>query len=121
MRATREKCRRNHAEYEWYRLLAALTEMFLLIDIGIRKECFVRQGSGKVDPKKLDRFQSRRFLREALARWDGLKAEYLRFHREFAMEPNLERCADELFAPALKVGIERLCCSPGEVDWTDRF
>lgn len=121
LEVNRDKCRRNHAEYEWYRLLAALTEMFLLIDIGIRKECFVRQGSGKVDPKKLDRFQSRRFLREALARWDGLKAEYLRFHREFALEPNLERCADELFAPALKAGVERLCDSPAEVDWTGRF
>lgn len=117
----RPYCQRNETEFVWYRLLAELTEMFLLMELGVLKECFVRKYFDKVSDEILARFQSREFLRRALTLWDRAEADFRAFYSPYTREESLNRYCQMLFNPVLKDGLQKLLESPVEVNWTRDF
>ena len=117
----RPYCQRNETEFVWYRLLAELTEMFLLMELGVLKECFVRKYFDKVSDEILARFQSREFLRRALTLWDRTEADFRAFYSPYTGEESLNRYCQMLFNPVLKDGLQKLLESPVEVNWTRDF
>ena len=100
-------CRRNRKELEWYGLLARTTELFLTIDIALRKECFVTMAFGTPTPEQITRFESRAYARRALELWDGVIDAFRLFHKDIAAAGPLERYCRELFPAALKEGLAR--------------
>ena len=111
-------CRQNETEFAWYSLLAELTEMFLLMELGVLKECFVRKYFDKVSDEILVRFQSREFLRRALTLRDKAEADFRTFYKPYTSEECLDRYCKMLFNQGLKDGLQKLLESPDEVNWT---
>ena len=111
-------CRQNETEFAWYSLLAELTEMFLLMELGVLKECFVRKYFDKVSDEILVRFQSREFLRRALTLRDKAEADFRTFYKPYTSEECLDRYCKMLFNQGLKDGLQKLLESPDEVKWT---
>ena len=100
------RCQKNHLEFEWYILLAEMTLLFLAVDIGIRKDCFVRRYFPSVSKELVERFQVCEYLNKALMSFDTVKQHYQKFHLPYSMERNLANCCEELFPVALKKGLE---------------
>ncbi|MBE6356835.1 MAG: hypothetical protein E7058_06940 [Lentisphaerae bacterium] len=101
----------NHAEYQWYILLAEMSILFFGIEIGLRKALFVEKYL-EVSPEQLERFQSTTYLRSALENFDRVKELYHAFHAPWTPELNLNNCTEEVFPEALKTGIAGLVKNP---------
>lgn len=99
---------KNHAEYQWYKLLAEMTVLFYGIEIGLRKALFVERYFPEVTGELLTRFQSTSYLQQALDDFDRVKQLYKDHHAPFAPELNLDNCTKEIFPEALKAGIAQL-------------
>ena len=117
----RQDCRRNEPEFDWYCLLAELTETFLLMELGVLKECFVRKYFETVFDEILERFQSREFLRRARTLMDKTEADFQAFYKPYTTEKCLDRYCKMLFNQGLKDGLQKLLESPDEVNWTRGF
>jgi len=99
------ECKRNRKELEWYGLLAKTTELFLTIDIALRKECYVIAAFGTPTPAQILRFESREYARRALKLWDSVVADFKAFHQDITAPGPLERYCQELFPQPLKDGL----------------
>lgn len=121
LKECRQDCRRNETEFDWYCLLAELTEAFLLMELGVRKECFVRKYFDQVSDEILERFQSRDFLRRALVLMDKAEADFRAFHQPYTNEKCLDRYCQMLFSRELKDGLQKLLNAPAEINWTRDF
>ena len=103
-----DECRTNRKEFEWYLLLAEMTEFFLTAELGVRKEFFLRKYFPEVTEELRERFQVHEYLRCAAGSFDRVREHYLDFHTGFALEPNLRNSAEELFPPSMKAGLATL-------------
>ena len=105
------ECRTNRKEFEWYQLLAEMTDFFLTAELGVRKEFFLRKYFPEVTEELRERFQVHEYLRCAGESFDTVRKAYLDFHAGFALEPNLRNSAEELFPVALKT-VRNSGCRP---------
>ena len=103
-----DECRTNRKEFDWYALLAEMTEFFLTAEIGVRKEFFLRKYFPEVTEELRERFQVHEYLRKAADSFDRVREDYLNFHAGFTLERNLKNSADELYPATLKKGLENL-------------
>ena len=106
-----DECRTNRKEFDWYALLAEMTEFFLTAEIGVRKEFFLRKYFPEVTDELRERFQVYEYLKRELDTFDSVRKAYLDFHSGFTPEQNLKNSADELFPAAMKKGLEKLIAS----------
>lgn len=105
LQCIQKHCQRNQKELQWYFLLADLTELFLTIDIALRKECFVIDAFGKPTEAQLERFESRKYAKEALAMWDGVRQNFRDFYGDMTAPRLLDNYCKELFADGLRQGL----------------
>ena len=103
-----DECRTNRKEFDWYALLAEMTEFFLTAEIGVRKEFFLRKYFPEVTEELRERFQVHEYLKRALDTFNSVRKAYLDFHSGFTPERNLKNSADELLPAAVKKGLEKL-------------
>ena len=97
----RADVRTNSSEYEYTALLAELTVMFLEIDIGIRKDFFMRRYFSEISAETVKRWQSLDYLSRALERWPRLRRKFSDFAANFVPGPLLENYLAELFQDTL--------------------
>ena len=96
---------KNHAEYQWYILLAEMSAFFQGLEIGLRKMLFVKKYFPQITGELLIQFQVILYLQQALDDFDRIKELYRQTHSGLVPELNLNNCCCEMFPDALKSGI----------------
>ncbi len=97
----RPEVRKDLPEYEWYLLLSELTVLFLEIDIGVRKDLFMRRYFTEITPDTVSRWQSAEYLRRAAEQWPGLRRRFEKFASGYVPAPLLKNYLEEVFRPGL--------------------